>query len=166
VSRKRKPQARHEWQPMRKAARKAPPPDAARLLAEAHGLNVEDAEEAIRVAGEGQFWMNDRYTAVVQSREDGSVSEISIRRNDRKPIRDWRDFQRIKNEIAGPEVEAVELYPAMSRLMDTANQFYLWVLPPGEQFPLGYTVRSVLDHTPGLGSQQRTPPPEWMDGPG
>jgi hypothetical protein len=112
-----------------------------------------------------EIWRNDRYTVHVERREeDRSVSELSIRRNDRKPIRDWRDFQRIKNEVAGAEVEAVELYPAMSRIMDTANQFYLWVLPPGQRFPLGYDLGrpNLRNHTPGAGSQQREVPEDWM----
>jgi hypothetical protein len=37
-------------------------------------------------------------------------------------VHDWRDLQRIKNQLVGPECEAVELYPAESRKVDTANQ--------------------------------------------
>lgn len=71
---------------------------------------------------------------------------LSIRRQDRKVVRDWRDLQRIKNELVGPENEGMEMYPAESRLVDTANQFHLWVFEdPTIRFPWGYEDRLVLD---------------------
>jgi hypothetical protein len=68
---------------------------------------------------------------------------LSIRNLRREAVRDWRDLQRIKNEIAGPEREAVEIYPAESRLVDSSNQYHLWVLPEGERVPIGYEERLV-----------------------
>jgi hypothetical protein len=104
-------------------------------------------------------WQNDRYLVLVFERENG-VTELSIRRQDRDYPRDWRHFQRIKNEILGPEREACELFPAESRLVDGANQFHLWALPEGERFPFGYNDgRSVVDandpRTAGIGGRQR-----------
>lgn len=65
---------------------------------------------------------------------------LSIRRLDRAPIHDWRDLQAIKNELVGPECEAVELYPAESRLVDTANQYWLWCYnDPTYRFPFGFS---------------------------
>jgi hypothetical protein len=55
------------------------------------------------------------------------VAWLSIKRRDREVIRDWRELQAIKNAIVGPEHEGFELYPAESRLVDTANQFHLFV---------------------------------------
>jgi hypothetical protein len=53
--------------------------------------------------------------------------------------------QRIKNELVGKEHEAVELYPAESRKVDSSNQYHLWVLvEKGLKFPFGYTTRDVL----------------------
>ena len=63
---------------------------------------------------------------------------LTIRDRNRTTRHDWRDFQRIKNEICGPEREAIELYPAESRLTDTANQYHLWVAPEGEHMPWGW----------------------------
>ena len=71
----------------------------------------------------GRMHYNDRYTAIVYQR--GEMTELSIRRNDRKPSMDWRDMQWIKNQLLGPEIEAVQIFPAESRLMDAANQYYL-----------------------------------------
>lgn len=141
------------------------PEGSAQVLVEHYGISPADAVEVLAKAGAGEIWRNDRYTAISQQRADGSVAEISVRRNDRRPIRDWRDFQRIKNDIAGAECEAVELYPAMGRIMDTANQFYLWVLPPGERFPFGYDLAepNLQDHHPGLGSVQRALPEDWPE---
>ena len=36
---------------------------------------------------------------------------LSIKRYDKDAIRDWREFQKIKNLIAGEEREGFELYP-------------------------------------------------------
>jgi hypothetical protein len=75
----------------------------------------------------------------------GPVAWLSIKRNDKQVIRDWRELQRIKNLIMGEEIEAVEIFPAESRLQDTANQYHLWCFAPGYQLPFGYTERIVAD---------------------
>ena len=75
--------------------------------------------------GLGPFvdWFNDYYQ--VRDRNHHLV----ISNNDQSARHDWREFQRIKNEIWGPEVEAVELYPAESRLVDPSNAFFLYRHP-------------------------------------
>ncbi len=75
----------------------------------------------------------------------GPVAWLSIKRNDRQVIRDWRELQRIKNAIMGDECEAVEMFPAESRLTDTSNQFHLWCFAPGYRLPFGYAERLVSD---------------------
>ena len=87
---------------------------------------------AIELDGEEQ-WANDLYVVhkrVMDADENGTPRAIhlSIRRQDREPCHDWRDFQRIKNQLAGPEWEGLEIYPAESRLVDMANQYHLWCL--------------------------------------
>lgn len=82
---------------------------------------------------------------------------LSIKRRDKKPLgtEHFRHLQRIKNELIGPECEAVELYPAESRLIDTANQYHLWVLiEPGMRFPFGWTDRLVTGESHGDAVQQ------------
>jgi hypothetical protein len=54
------------------------------------------------------------------------IIHLSIRNNDRSARRDWRDFQRIKNEIVGEQVEMVELYPKEGQKVDISNQYHLW----------------------------------------
>jgi len=85
--------------------------------------------------------------------EDGLWLVIS--RLDGRASNDWRHFQRIKNEVAGLEREAVEIYPAESRLIDRGNAFHLWVLPAGERVPFGPTRRSVLGPEQQRGVAQR-----------
>lgn len=80
---------------------------------------------------------------------------LSIKRNDREPINDWRILQQIKNAIVGEEVEAVELYPAESRLVDSANQYHLFALTTsGLRFPFGYEERLVTEEPLGKSKQR------------
>jgi len=96
---------------------------------------------------------NDRYQVLLReyvynpSLNDDMVSWLIIRRLDSEPVRDWRHMQQIKNDICGPEREGVEIYPAESRLVDTSNQYHMFVLPLGIQLPFGYRGRDVSDST-------------------
>ena len=89
----------------------------------------------------------------------GAVSQAIVHLSiknvvDRGPTHDWRDLQRIKNELIGPDREGIELYPAESRLVDTSNQFHIFVLPEGMQMPFGYGSRLVVE-TEDFGVRQR-----------
>jgi hypothetical protein len=59
------------------------------------------------------------------------VLHLSIHRHDRRAVRDWRHLQSIKNEVAGAERSAVEVFPPESRLVDTSNEYHLWVMAEG-----------------------------------
>jgi hypothetical protein len=100
-------------------------------------------------------WKNDRYT--VWEFAVGYWTHLSIKRNDQQPIHDWRHLQQIKNDICGPDREAVELYPASSRVIDSANQYHLWVLPKGRVIAVGATTRTVTtaDKATVFGAVQR-----------
>lgn len=83
---------------------------------------------------------------------------LNIRRADREAFHDWRELQTIKNILIGKEHEAVELYPAESRLTDTANNYHLWVLSdPKARFPFGFVGRAVLttEEASKTGAKQR-----------
>ena len=87
---------------------------------------------------------------------------LSIKRLDREPINDWRAMQKIKNAIVGKEWEAVEIYPAESRLVDTANQYHLfcWDAPfPIYVFNRREVLRAdqaeVIDQKLGVTTKQR-----------
>lgn len=75
----------------------------------------------------GEVWMNHLYAVNVFRKGDSVL--IGICSVDGEARHDWRDFQRIKNDVVGEEWEAVELYPAESRLIDPSNYFYLWARP-------------------------------------
>ena len=53
-------------------------------------------------------------------------------------------MQYIKNELVGEENEGFELYPRESRLVDTANQFHIWVFQEEKNgIPIGWEERVV-----------------------
>ncbi len=75
------------------------------------------------------------------------IVHLDLARHDGQPITSWQDLQQIKNELVGPECEGVELFPAESRLVDTAHQYHLWVVEDAQfRFPFGYDRRVVLPH--------------------
>lgn len=91
-----------------------------------------------------QIFRSDVYQVAV--RHSPGMIHLSIKRNDREPIHDWRDMQQIKNVLVGPEFEAVEIYPAESRVVDTANQYHLWVFDdPTFRLPFGFDERYVTE---------------------
>jgi hypothetical protein len=106
-----------------------------------------------------QVWQNSRYMVLVSTRHDRSVrwaglegthdAHLSFRRRDRQPEPiTWRDIQRIKSELCGSETEAMECFPAESRLIDGSNQRHLWVWRqdnPGTPRLGWYSGRAVLD---------------------
>lgn len=111
-----------------------------------------------------EVWINNLYTVIYRDIKGDpedlaavDMTHLSIRRNDRRPVTDWRHKQMIKNQLCGPEREAVEVYPAESRLVDASNQFHLWVYPEGHRLPFGYKARAVMagGHSK-IGSVQRS----------
>lgn len=136
---------RVKWTPFQRAYRD---PSVVEDILAQHG------EAIARAYMEETIYMNSLYqvNVNVNSDREPQVAWLSVKRLDKKAIRDWRDLQRIKNEICGPECEAVELFPAESRLHDTANQFHLFVvLDESYRFPFGFQYRMVSEHSEGGG---------------
>lgn len=48
----------------------------------------------------------------------------------------WGEMQRIKDELAGCDKTAVEVYPPATEIVDQANMFHIWVLPEPLPFSL------------------------------
>jgi hypothetical protein len=135
---------RFAWEPMRRGtAFKPVPQELVALFMEAFKCDREAALKRIDDA-HPEIWTNSTYQVAVHRDPDDSV-QLCIRRRDGGPIlRDWRHFQAIKNDILGAECEAVELYPAESRLVDTANKFHLWgCADPTFRFAFGWKARDV-----------------------
>ena len=101
-----------------------------------------------------ECYMNDKYQVNVYRNEKadfmvlhenlkGKMTYLSIKRLDKQSIHDWRELMDIKNTLTSPEQEAVELYPAEWRRVDTANQYHLFVFPKGFAPAFGYMERLV-----------------------
>lgn len=52
----------------------------------------------------------------------------------------WPEMQRIKDDIAGIEATAVEVYPPQAEIIDQADMFHIWVLPGSLPFSLHHEV--------------------------
>jgi hypothetical protein len=132
------------WEPLVRSDYSTLNPKVVRMSMQHYGYDEATARAMIEKGDGGEFWINRLYQVSVDRRKDGSVMHLNIRRRDGShDTRDWRHFQEIKNQLAGPECEAFELYPAESRKVDTSNKFHLWVLPPGERLPVGWNERDV-----------------------
>lgn len=118
---------------------------------------IEISDERKLQLGTDEVWGNDTHQVIVyrdpkmapelpQTDKWPEMIWLSIKRIDREAIHDWRELQEIKNMIIGPENEAVEVFPAESRLVDTSsNQFHLWVFADKEvRLPFGFSTRAVV----------------------
>lgn len=120
------------------------------------GVSTEDVPAFAR---SHEIWINSRYQVHVTHLGEGPFGpgvHLSIKTHDKAARHDWRDLQRIKNELVGPECEAVELYPAESRLVDTSNQWHLYCFPEFV-FPFGYQDRLVSEARWGKARQRPWP---------
>ena len=163
---RRKAKAVHGWVPMRPAIPVSKTPEELQALADHVRRVIPEAteqqirEQLARAENElREVWKNDLYTCWVIRQEEGGhpgIIHLSIKRNDLKAVHDWRHFQRIKTEIIGPENEAVELYPAESRLVDSATQYHLWVFAdPKFRVPVGWEAGRIVTSDPPPGGDQR-----------
>lgn len=145
------------WTPFERAVPTGVAPG--NVTAVARLANLPEAVVARQMMDElagAEMWQNSRYLVIkkLDKMHDGvsKVWHLSFRRLDRLPVgrERFRDFQRIKNELLGPEMTGFEIYPAESRLADTSNQYHIWAYEDGRGFPFGYRGRAVLDADMGL----------------
>lgn len=136
----------------------------AEAIARKFGATREAAAAQVEQMKRQSVCMNDLYqvnaqeVAVPFGAVAGDMMWLSIKRRDKAPIHDWRDLQAVKNLIVGPEHVGFEVYPAESRLVDTANQYHLWVfLDPKVRLPVGFREREILgaDQAAVVGATQR-----------
>jgi len=124
-----------------------------------HDFGIDAASEVLSF----EIWLNNKYTVAMRRQKNQNPNvdlpdliHLSIKRNDKNPIRDWRDFQLIKNQLVGPECEGVELFPAESRLIDTGNQYHVWVWDdPAFRFPIGFQEGRIVSNNEDSGNKQR-----------
>lgn len=126
------------------------------------GASLKDIEAVMAHFRRCEHWASAMYHVAVDKQTEHGFGELpegtefwhlSIKRHDREPMNDWRVMQAIKTAIAGPDAEAVEIYPAEERVVDTANQYHLWTLI-GTRFPFGFGTGARTDNETG-GSKQR-----------
>tara|TARA_R100000654_G_scaffold17207_4_gene36054 strand:- start:777 stop:1307 length:531 start_codon:yes stop_codon:yes gene_type:complete len=101
-----------------------------------------------------ETWKNDIYIIMVYRREaaddlvhnpefKGKCTWLSIRRKDRRPVNNWQDMQTIKNRLCGTECDAIQIFPKESKMVNTANQYHLIVMPEEANIPFGWQTRFV-----------------------
>lgn len=75
-------------------------------------------------------WQNNKYIVQVFNgveRNKKMYTKVMVRRSDAQAIYSWQDLYRIKNEIFGDEVEAVQFMPKKSELVDSANLYWFFI---------------------------------------
>lgn len=140
-----------------------------RPFAETIPTRPDGTQDPDILAGHEQFWSNSHYLVFTRVIEPSSeydrdkivdpdappMVHLSMRTVENDTRHDWREMMRVKNDLLGPEWEGAELYPAESRVVDTANQYHLWCVQ--FTFPFGFNARLSLDkgEAPVLGAKQR-----------
>jgi hypothetical protein len=140
-------------------------PDAAKEASVAlHPLDLISVKQPNESADEpDEYWANDVYHVTLRRRPDHvfgtrqGLIQIGINAHDGTARHDWREFQAIKNQLAGAECEAFELYPAESRLMDPSNYYSLWCFPGLRRIKLGIEERRVYEAHEALAPQRALP---------
>ena len=100
-------------------------------------LKPQALEDVVPVQESAESFFRIEDYNVTRTPEPGEMIHLMIRRVDRKPIHSWQDLMRIKDHVLGEESEAVELYPARSRLVDEDHIYHLWGLPKQQRFTFG-----------------------------
>ncbi len=114
------------------------------------GIKQFDVAPGQTMNAASEEWLNDLYQVNVSRFamgnfiNGGAFSRLGIMRLDQLATHDFRDYQKIKNDVCGKDWEAIELYPAESRLVDPSNYFLLWAFPPNT-LNIGMSERNVLN---------------------
>ena len=117
-------------------------------------MTIEQAKMGLHKDIYAEIYVNDIYQVAVYRKEDadslvhvpelkGKCTWLSIKRRDKRPVNNWQDMQTIKNRLVGVECDAIQMLPAESRMVNTANQYHLIVLPEDAHVPFGWGTRHV-----------------------
>lgn len=114
---------------------------------------VRDTLDAVTYDG-GLLKKNNIYQVAIRGTEVPAgwpaMTHLAINRHDFAALgtEHYRDLQRIKQTLLSAKCDAVEVYPAESRLNDCVNQYHLWCLDDSAvRFPL--PVHPVHARAPG-----------------
>lgn len=110
--------------------------------------------------GDEKFYANGHYLVFVREMKPTDPDQpvayhLSMRTVENDARHDWREMQRVKTEILGPEWEAVELYPSEDRVVDCANQYHLWCFPFRLPFGFEHGLRATAEDAAKIGATQR-----------
>ena len=117
-------------------------------------ITIEQAKMGLLKDIYAEIYVNDIYQVAVYRNEGadslvhvpelkGRCTWLSIKRRDKRPVNNWQDMQTIKNRLVGVECDAIQMFPAESRMVNTANQYHLIVLPEDANVPFGWGTRFV-----------------------
>ena len=85
--------------------------------------------------GMTRAFRNNRYMVMIydesKTTKGTAISCLVQKLNNTPILNHWSEMQRIKNEIFGKEVTAVEYYPKESELQDVHNIYWMWIFPEG-----------------------------------
>jgi hypothetical protein len=166
MTKKRKaPTPKKEWEPLTQTPDWAVKAKHEQVLEQARVTFPGVAVDQLRTPAE--VWGSSQYTVTVHyldDNRDGFV-EVGIHNYHRTTHVPWRHIQQIKNEVFGPDREAVQLFPAEDRLLDSANEYWIYVYPTSEA-PMrkrGVKIgmdrgRSVNYNMPPMGKARQAPP--------
>jgi hypothetical protein len=136
----------------------------------AHGMTREEFIAVILDEYEWPLFRNDLYQVQVRWDPDTmklrrvgrgvtqfmpDLIHLSIKFIDKAPVHDWRHLQEIKSRIVGPQFEGIELYPAEDRVVDTANQYHLWVFGDLKAVGMIGFAAGVRDYTDNVGNARQ-----------
>lgn len=75
-------------------------------------------------------WRNDYRVTVAETQWHGvPIRHVRVRRYSGKDGITWDMLQRIKDDVLGPDVMAIEVYPPARELVNEANIRHLWEVP-------------------------------------
>lgn len=116
---------------------------------------VSDGPYVWRDGHSGTHWTIGPYQVAMrldwfgaEPKDGATYAMLQICRTDGGSVIDWRDMQQIKTQLLGAEWEAVEMFPAESRLKDPSNARYLWGC--SRQLPLGLPGGRVVTDSCGV----------------
>ena len=160
------------WQSMKKVKKEKRTPTREEVKAEyksAKKIAIENNQKVItmglikklltEILNE-EVWANNLYECNVRKIPDAKLKNdiihLSIKNYDRNTDIPWQHKQWIKNEVLGREYEGLELFPAESRMINTANQYHIWCLPKGIVVPIGWFEGRVVSNQQPLGRGKQT----------
>lgn len=88
-------------------------------------------------------WLNRTYS--VQHIVHNGLEVLMVRRHDGKPDFPWPHLQRIKDQLVGPDREAVQVFPRADEVVDSANMAHIWIVPASERLPYTFENLGRLD---------------------